>query len=460
MSKSIEPTANLYLNAADIASLKTKGVQYLLPQFADIHGVAKGKLIPIDQWRSLISPGAGFAGPSIWGTGLGRVGDYAEYYGRSTADTPLQQLPWQPDVARVVVSGYANSQPLPACSRQTLLRQVKALADLGCGLNVGIEPEFFITKGGRFEANNLELNDAQDTLDKPSYDLKALFKHPSYGVITALHQSLSQLGFDVVQIDHEDAPGQYEINYTYEQALGAADRFMLFKLAAQGVAEQAGQTVSFMPKPFADRPGSGLHFHLSLCNVDGSDLKALASANPLLNQPMLHAMGGLLHHARALCALHAPTVNSYKRLVIGGSQSGTTWAPAHVAYGYNNRTCVGRSLAGRFEWRLPDPSTNIYLALAGVIAAMIAGIQGKITPPPSVDADLYTWTPAQIKAAGIAQLPQNLGEAVAALLADAVLCKAIGADICHEFIAIKSDEWIDYSRHVSAWELARYGHMF
>ena len=443
------------LNPTGIAALTQSGVRYLLPQFADIHGVAKGKLIPIEQWQSLINPGAGFAGPSIWGTGLGRQGDYSEYYGRAQADAPVQQLPWQPEVARVVVDGYANKQPLAACPRQTLKRQVDKLAALGYGLNVGIEPEFFITSKG-----SMAIEDAADTLEKPSYDLNALFKQPVYGVITELHSALSGLGFDVVQIDHEDAPGQYEINYTFEQALGAADRFMLFKLAAHGVAAKHGQAVSFMPKPFADRPGSGLHFHLSLCNTDGRELSAPASSNPLLNQPMLYAMGGMLKHARALCALHAPTVNSYKRLVIGRSLSGTTWAPAHIAYGYNNRTCVGRSLAGRFEWRLPDPSTNIYLALAGVIAAIIEGLTQKITPPASVDSDLYEWTQAQINAAGIQQLPQNLGEAVAGLEADTVLANAMGAEVMKEFIELKSAEWIDYSRHVSAWEQVRYGHAF
>ena len=448
-------TPNATLTAPTIAALKAAGVQYILPQFTDIHGVGKGKLIPIDQWKSILNPGAGFAGPSIWGTGLGRQGDLSEYYGRADASAPVQQLPWLPSVARVVCDGFAGGQPLAACSRQVLKRQVERLKALGYGLNVGIEPEFFITNPAQ-----MYLHDAQDTLEKPSYDLKALFKQPVYGLIQTLHQALSTLGFDVTQIDHEDAPGQYEINYTYDQALAAADRFMLFKLAAHGVAEHHGQAVSFMPKPFADRPGSGLHFHLSLTDAAGKELVGPSSSNPLLSQPMMHALAGLLKHAPALCALHAPTVNSYKRLVIGRSQSGTTWAPAHIAYGYNNRTCVARSLQGRFEWRLPDPSTNVYLAIAGVIAAMIDGLENSLNPPASVDADLYEWTHEAIAAAGIRTLPQSLGESLAAFEADALLRDALGAQVSREFIELKHAEWINYARHVSDWELKQYAHAF
>ncbi len=443
------------LNPTTIAELKAAGVQYILPQFTDIHGVAKGKLIPIDQWKSILNPGAGFAGPSIWGTGLGRHGDYSEYYGRADESAPVQQLPWMPTVARVVCDGFAGGKPLAACSRQTLKRQVERLKALGFGLNIGIEPEFFITNQG-----DMTLIDAQDTLEKPSYDLKAFFKQPIYGLIQDLHQSLSKLDFDVVQIDHEDAPGQYEINYTYEQALGAADRFMLFKLAAHGVAQNHGQAVSFMPKPFADRPGSGLHFHLSLTDAAGKEIAGPASANRLLTQPMMHALAGLLKHAPALCALHAPTVNSYKRLVIGRSQSGTTWAPAHIAYGYNNRTCVARSLRGRFEWRLPDPSTNIYLAIASVIAAIVDGLENRIQPPLSVDADLYEWTHEAIAAAGIKTLPQNLGEAIAEFTANSALRSALGNEVSEQFTELKQTEWVEYARHVSLWELKNYAFAF
>jgi glutamine synthetase len=175
---------------------------------------------------------------------------------------------------------------------------------------------------------------------------------------------------------------------------------------------------------------------------------------------MLHALGGMLAHAPALCALHAPTVNSYKRLVIGRSLSGTTWAPAHIAYGYNNRTCVARSLARRFEWRLPDASANVYLAIAGVIAAMIDGIENKIAPPAAINEDLYEWSEAKIHAAGVKTLPQNLGDAVSALQADAPFCAALGQTMADQFIEIKRAEWIEYARHVSAWELKQYAHAF
>ena len=472
-------TITIEMLAVRYAALKTAGVKFILPQFTDIHGVAKGKLIPIDQWQSLYTIGAGFAGPSIWGTGLGRTGHSSEYYARADENSAVQQLPWQPEVARVVCDGYVAGKPFAADPRQVLKAQIKKLAELGFVCNVGIEPEFFIlstadstkTAGSQTVGSlnvGLGINDTQDTLEKPSYDLNALFKSPVYPLISQLHDTLLALDFDVVQLDHEDAPGQYEINYTYDHALAAADRFMLFKLAAHGVAAQHGQAISFMPKPFADRPGSGLHFHLSLSTLDGKDVCA-GEQGELLSATALSALGGLLKHAPALTAIHAPTVNSYKRLVIGRSLSGTTWAPAHIAYGFNNRTCVARTLAGRFEWRLPDPSCNVYLALAGVIAAMIDGLENQLNPAKMGvnsttglhrDDDLYECTAADLEKAGIHHLPQNLGEAIAALETDTALVAAIGVDVMAQFIELKRMEWIDYSRHVSDWEIAQYARKF
>ena len=171
-------------------------------------------------------------------------------------------------------------------------------------------------------------------------------------------------------------------------------------------------------------------------------------------------LGGLLAHAPGLTALCAPTVNSYKRLVVGRALSGATWAPAYIAYGDNNRTCMVRVPYGRLELRLPDGAINPYLVTAAVIGAGMDGVANKVDPGAPVNENLYEWSPKQLADAGIEVLPQNLGEALDALEADDVLCAALGRDLAAEFIRLKRMEWVEYSRHVSAWEVERYLEFF
>jgi glutamine synthetase len=431
--------------------LAAQGVRYVFAQFTDIHGAAKGKLIPLAHLDDIVAPGAGFSGPSIWGTGLPRNGPRSEYYGRADLST-LQVMPWMPGYARVALDGHVAGEPFEACPRQILRKQVARLAAHGWTLNAGLEPEFFLLQKGTggYDA------EASDTLDKPSYDTKSLLRRRAF--LDKLATSLDQCGLGVFQIDHEDATGQYEVNYTYAEALRAADNFMLFKMAAHHIAEEEGMLFSMMPKPFADRPGSGLHFHLSLADADGKPVFSAGQDERGLGLSPLayHFLAGLLRHAPALTALCAPTVNSYKRLMCGKSLSGTSWAPAFIGYGDNNRTVVARVVYQRIEWRLPDSSANPYLALAGVIAAGLDGIDNKLEAPAPVNQDVYEMSGAQRAELDLQILPQNLGEAAAALKADSVLAAALGAVFVGEFVALKSAEWIDYSQHVSAWETARY----
>lgn len=435
--------------------LAAKGVRFVFAQFTDIHGAAKGKLIPLAHLDDIVSPGAGFSGPSIWGTGLPRTGPRSEYYGRADLST-LKIMPWLPSYARVVLDGHVAGAPFDACPRQVLRKQVERLTQRGWSLNAGLEPEFFLLQKG---ADGYDA-EAADTLEKPSYDTKSLLRRR--GFIEKLTTSLDQCGLGVFQIDHEDATGQFEVNYKYADALKAADNFMLFKMAAQHIAEEEGMLFSMMPKPFADRPGSGLHFHLSLANVAGKPLFALGEETEPggrdlgLSSLAYHFMAGLLHHAPALTALCAPTVNSFKRLMCGQSLSGTSWAPAFIGYGDNNRTTVARVVYQRIEWRLPDSSANPYLALAGVIAAGLDGIDRALAAGEPVNQDVYEMSDAARAELGLKLLPQNLGQAAAALKADTMLAAALGTDIVNEFVALKSAEWIEYSQHVSAWETKRY----
>ena len=242
----------------------------------------------------------------------------------------------------------------------------------------------------------------------------------------------------------------------------------LSKLAAHALAEARGMVFSMMPKPFANQPGSGLHFHVSLWAGEHnlferpSDAPQAGSLDTLTPLSVLgqHFVAGVLHHAPALCALAAPTVNSYKRLTVGESLSGTTWAPANIAHGPNNRTALVRTLPGRFEWRRPDASANPYLATAALIAAGLDGVDRALPLPPAREDDLFVLPPATLQAQGIAFLPQSLDAALHALAADSVVTAALGETLTTEFLRLKRAEWTAYARHVSEWELDRYADAF
>ncbi len=443
--------------------LTAQGVHTLLAQFTDIHGVAKGKFVPLAHLDALLTDGAGFSGPSIAGTGLPRTGPRSEYWARGYAST-VRALPWLPGHARIVCDGFVAGKPFEACPRQVLKRATARLAERGWHLQTGIEPEFFLLK--RREGGWVPADD-DDRLAKPSYDLKALPRQADF--LHTLQMALLQCQLDVLQLDHEDAQGQYEVNFAHDEALASADHLMLFKLAAQALAEARGMVFSLMPKPFDNQPGSGMHFHVSLWKGRGDNAANLfmphspdGAARP---QDGLSPLGrqfvaGVLAHAPALCALAAPTVNSYKRLVVGGSLSGTSWAPAHIAHGDNNRTALVRTLPGRFEWRLPDASANPYLATAGLIAAGLDGIDQNLPLPPAVADDLFELPLHEFVVRGITALPQGLGEALQALRRDAVITAALGPVLTEQFLQLKQAEWQDYQRHVSDWELQRYAAAF
>ncbi len=300
----------------------------------------------------------------------------------------------------------------------------------------------------------------RDQLDKPCYDYKGLSRGVAF--LDKLTSHLRHVGVDVYQIDHEDANGQFEVNFTYADALKSADNFTFVKMAASEVAREFGAIATFMPKPFSNRTGTGAHFHLSIGNDkvknlfhDDSDKHGLG-----LSQMGYWFVGGLLAHARALTAICAPTINSYKRLVVGRALSGATWAPAFIAFGDNNRTACVRIPYGRIEFRLPDGAVNPYLATAAMLAAGMDGVARKLDPGAPFNENLYELGSAEIERRGIGVLPQNLGEAIDALEKDDVIKAAIGPELAAEFIALKRMEWIEYCRHVSTWETDRYLEMF
>ena len=435
--------------------LSDNKINFVLAQFVDIHGVAKTKSVPSANLADVVTNGAGFAGFAINGLGMEPHGP--DFMARGDLDT-LSIVPWQPGYARIVCDGYVNDQPYAYDSRVVLKRQVEMLRQRQWTLNTGLEPEFSLFS--RTDDQSVTLVDKSDTLDKPCYDYKGLSRSRKY--LETLVGALQEVDFDVYQIDHEDANGQFEINYTYSDALTSADRFTFVRMAAGEIAHDMDMVCSFMPKPIADRAGNGMHFHLSITDPQGNNLFCDENdpSGMGLSTMAYHFMAGLLHHAKALCALSAPTVNSYKRLVVGGSASGATWAPAYICFGDNNRSAMVRIVYGRLEYRLPDSSCNPYLVHAAIIAAGLDGIDRKLDPGAAQNINLYSLSSEQRIAAGIDLLPQNLGEAVDALEADTQLIGLIGEEICGEFIKLKRDEWIEYCRYVTEWERKRYLELF
>jgi glutamine synthetase len=435
------------------AFLETHQIKFILAQFVDIHGTAKTKAVPASHYADILDPGAGFAGFAVWGLGMQpNSHDFMAVGDPST----LSLVPWMPGFARMVCVGHVDGQPYPYDARFVLQQQIARLQAKGWTLNTGLEPEFYLLN--RDAAGNLAPADPTDTLDKPCYDYKGLSRSRTF--IEKLVTSLQAVDFDVYQIDHEDANGQFEINYTYTDCLTSADRYIFFKMAAAEIAKELGLTASFMPKPFSNRTGNGMHMHMSISDGKANLFADDADPNQLgLSQLAYHFLGGLLAHAPALTALCAPTINSYKRLVVGRSLSGATWAPAYISYGDNNRSSMVRAPGGRLELRLPDSSCNPYLATAAVIAAGLDGIDRKLDPGAPQNGNLYEFSDVELQAQGIHTLPQSLKEAVDALAADPIIKSALGV-LADEFITLKRMEWIEYMRHVSEWEVKRYLEFF
>lgn len=434
--------------------LKDNQIKYVLAQFVDIHGVAKVKSVPSAHLEDIITAGAGFAGGAIWGMGIAPNGpDYMAVGELST----LNIIPWQPGYARIVCDGHVNGKPYEYDSRVVLKRQIARLAEKGWTLYTGLEPEFSLLH--RDENGAIAPMDDTDTLAKPCYDYKGITRQSAF--LEELTESLLEAGLDVYQIDHEDSNGQFEINYTYADCLKSADDFIMFKMAASEIANSHGMICSLMPKPFSNRPGNGMHMHMSIGDgkktlfQDDSDKTGHG-----LSKLAYHFLGGLLAHAPAICALAAPTVNSYKRLVVGQSLTGATWAPAYISYGNNNRSTMVRIPYGRLELRLPDGGCNPYLTTAAVIAAGLDGIKRELDPGAGNGDNLYEYTAAQLKAKKIGILPQNLNLALDAFEADKVIYDALGDGLSSEFLTLKRAEWIEYMRHVSDWEIKRYVEFF
>lgn len=438
--------------------LETDGIEYLLVQFVDIHGSPKVKMVPAEALDDVIDVGAGFAGGAVWG--MGQDASSHDMMARIDLES-YTPTPWEPGLARFAADLFVDSQPYPFCSRVNLKRVLEEARAAGYVFNVGVEPEHFLVV--RQEDGRIAPWDPGqvDTLAKPCYDFKGLSAAGDY--LRDMNDELKKLGWGVYQSDHEDANAQFEINFKYADALTTADRFIFFKMLASETAREYEAIATFMAKPFSDRTGSGAHMHYHLADKEpGRNLFAADKDRRGLGLSELayHFIGGVLAHARALCALTSPTVNCYKRLQIGpglySARSGYTWTPAFITYGDNNRTQMIRTPdAGHVEDRTVSSAFNPYLAFAAYLYAGLDGIKRRLDPGEPNLGNMYAMSPEEMSRRNIRVLPQSLSEALDELEKDMVIQAALGP-IYSEFLKLKRQEWNEYHRQVSAWEVERY----
>jgi glutamine synthetase len=427
--------------ATDLAKIaKERRIRYFLISYVDLFGALRAKLVPARAIGEMQRAGAGFAGFATW---LDMSPADSDMFAVPDPDS-LIQLPWKPEVGWLASDIVMDGKPVAHGPRHILRQQVAAAAAQGLRMKSGVECEFFlVTPDGRAVA------DAQDTQSKPCYDQGALMRR--YDIITEICDAMIALGWDPYQNDHEDANGQFEMNWTYADALVTADRHVFFKYMVKAIAEKHGLRATFMPKPFIDLTGSGCHAHVSVWDRAGRrNLFHDPKGELGLSKMAYHFLGGVLNSAEGLCALFNPTVNSYKRINAPRTTSGATWSPNAVTYGGNNRTHMVRIPdAGRFEFRLMDGAANPYLLQAGLLAAGLDGVEAGRDPGPRHDIDMYTQGHTL---EGLRRLPANLLDALRAFAADATLRDRLGAAFCDSYLKLKHDEWARFTRHLTEWE--------
>lgn len=440
--------------------LKSNGVKYCIGAYVDIHGIPKGKFVPIDHLEHMAHGSELYTGYAL--DGLGQAPNDDEIASVPDLDSIIQ-LPWQPEVAWMPADNTFRGEPYEINTRVALKKVLQQADDMGFGFNLGIECELFVLK--QDENGSLSVPNRDDKLVKPCYDVRGFMDQFSW--LDKMATTINDLGWDLYSFDHEDANGQYEFDFQYSDGLTMCDRFIFFRYMAKEYAKQEGLLATFMPKPFANRTGNGAHFNMSL--FDRHTGENLFACDPKddpkglgLTELGYQFIGGIIKHGRALCAAFSPTVNSYKRLVRQGDMAYFSWAPVFNSFGSNNRTNSIRvpMNGGRCESRNADGALNPYLAATLALAAGLEGIREGIDPGAPQDDNLYELNDMQRRDRGIEFLPQNLHEAIQAFAADPFIEQTLGKALSDEFIRYKSAEWQAYHQSVSAWEIERYSHLF
>ncbi|KAL1523379.1 hypothetical protein AB1Y20_018322 [Prymnesium parvum] len=440
--------------AAEVAELgAAAGCKFFQFSFIDLFGVQRSKLVPASRVREVAAGGAGFAGFAAHLDLEPTDGDLLALPDPSS----FVPLPWKPEVGWLACDLVLNDAELPHGPRNVLRRTQAALKEeCGVVLKTGVECEFFL-----LDASTPSVGDVYDTQAKPCYDAHALMRR--YELISTLSEHMEAMGWGPYQADHEDANGQFEINWDFDDAMRTADRMVFFKYMARTLAEAHGLRASFMPKPFAQLTGSGCHVHLSLhdlalgSNVCGGGGTGVYGLGP----KGLAFLGGVMEHAPAMTAITNPTVNSYKRLNAQTTLSGATWSPNAVTWSGNNRTSLVRVPGGapRMELRLADMAANAYLLPAAIGAAGLTGLKGEAPlPPPPHDVNLYVPHRPEVAAvlASATKLPPNLYAALQALDKSTALRAGLGDSLVDAYLKLRGAHWQNYSSHLSQWELDNY----
>jgi glutamine synthetase len=440
--------------------LEAKGVRYCIGAYVDIHGVPKAKVVPIGHLEQMAGGSERYTGYAL--DGLGQAPSDDELTSIPDLDHIIP-LPWEPKIAWMPADNNFQGKPYPLNTRVALKNVLAQAAEMGFGMNLGIECEIYLLK--QESDGKLAIPNPDDKLVKPCYDVRGFMDN--FVWLDKMATAINELGWDLYSFDHEDGNSQFEFDFMYADALTMCDRFTFFRYMAKHYAKEQGLLATMMPKPFADKTGTGAHFNMSLYDLNTG--KNLFACDPkddprgLGLTPMGYQfIAGVLKHGPALCAAFAPTVNSYKRLVRRGAMSYFSWAPVFNSYGSNNRTNSVRVPmgGGRCESRNADGAVNPYLAAALVLAAGLEGIREGLDPGKPNEDNLYDLTEAERVARGIQFLPQSLQEAVAAFAADPLVEKTLGKALCNEFVTYKSQEWDAYHLSVSQWEVDRYSYMF
>lgn len=419
---------------------KEHGIKYFMISYTDLFGGQRAKLVPAQAIAGMQEDGAGFAGFATW---LDLTPAHPDLFALPDPSSVIQ-LPWKKDVAWVAADCVMEGQPVEQAPRNVLKKLIAEAKAMGKRVKTGVEAEFFL-----ITADGSKISDEYDTAEKPCYDQQAVMRR--YDVIAEICDYMLELGWGPYQNDHEDANGQFEMNWEFDDALVTADKHSFFKFMVRSVAEKHGLRATFMPKPFKGLTGNGCHCHISVWDNDGKvNVFADKARDFGLSDEGRNFLGGIMRHASALAAVTNPTVNSYKRINAPRTTSGATWAPNTVTWTGNNRTHMVRVPGpGRFELRLPDGAVNPYLLQAIIIAAGLGGLKDKADPGRHYDIDMYQ-EGHLVKDAP--RLPLNLLDALREYDADQRLKDAMGTEFSAAFLKLKHKEWNDYASHFTQWE--------
>ena len=424
-----------------VKAAKERGIKYFLISYVDLFGTLRAKLAPAAAIGDMAKEGAGFAGFASWLDMTPADPDVLAIPDPSS----LIQLPWKREVGWLAADPYMNGKLVEQAPRVILQRMKEKAAKAGYQLKTGVECEYFLVS-----PDGSAISDPADTQSKPCYDQSALMRR--YDVISEICDSMLELGWGPYQNDHEDANGQFEMNWLYDDCLVTADRMAFFKYMVKAIAEKHGLRATFMPKPFANLTGSGCHVHGSLWK-DGKNLFEDGNDDLGLSRTAYNFIGGVMNAAQELCSITNPTVNSYKRINAPVTLSGATWSPNTVTYAGNNRTHMIRIPgSGRFEFRLADGAANPYLLPAALLVAGLDGIAKGTDPGKPLDINMYAEghkAPPDTK-----KLPLNLLDALRLTAKSELLRRELGGEFVDSYVKLKNREWDEYSRQLTPWERA------